>query len=44
MLDERTTGRPTTRTGAHDDHSMQLLEYVLAIVAVGAAFLLAFVR
>ena len=42
MLDERTTGRPVP--SPRDDHSMRLFEYVLAIVAVGSAFLLTIVR
>ena len=44
MLDERAAIRPETETGHEDDHSMQLTEYVLAIIALAAAVLLAAVR
>jgi hypothetical protein len=43
MLDEPTTG-PTSPRTHRDDRSMQLVEYALALVAVAAALLLAFVR
>ena len=44
MLDERGAIRPEIETGNRDDHSMQLTEYVLAIIALAAAVLLAVVR
>ena len=44
MLDERGANRPEIETGERDDHSMQLTEYLLAIVALAAAIVLAVVR
>ena len=44
MLDERGAIRPEIETGDRDDHSMQLTEYALAIIAFAAAVLLAVVR
>ena len=44
MLDEPTTRAPGARPRERDDHSMQVVEYGLAFVAVAAAFLLAFIR
>ena len=44
MLDERGAIHPEIETGDRDDHSMQLTEYVLAIIALAAAVLLAVVR
>lgn len=44
LLDEPATGAATPMTTDRDDRSMALFEYVLAIVAVAAAFLLAVVR
>jgi hypothetical protein len=44
MLKEPTTGAATVRTPERDDHSMKLVEYGLAIVAVAAALLLALIR
>ena len=44
MLDERGAIRPEIETGSRDDHSMQLTEYVLAIIALAAAVVLAVVR
>jgi hypothetical protein len=44
MLEERATGQVEVEVREHDDRSMQLIEYGLAIVAVAAAVLLAVVR
>ena len=44
MLDERGVGGPEMQSGERDDHSMQLTEYVLAIIALAAAVLLAVAR
>ena len=44
MLDERGAGRPEIRSGDRDDHSMQLTEYALAIIALAAAVVLAIIR
>ena len=44
MLDETTSAHSPIAAKASDDRSMALFEYALAIVAVGAAFLLAVVR
>lgn len=44
MLDERGVVRPEAHSGDRDDHSMQLTEYALAIIALAAAVLLAAVR
>jgi hypothetical protein len=44
MLEEPTAVASAARTRERDDHSMQVVEYGLAIVAVAAAFLLALVR
>jgi hypothetical protein len=44
MLDERGAIRTEIDTGDRDDHSMQLIEYVLAIIALAAAVLLSVVR
>jgi hypothetical protein len=44
MLDERGAIRPEIETGERDDHSMQLTEYLLAIIALAAAIVLAVVR
>ena len=44
MLDERGAIRPNVDVGERDDHSMQLIEYALAIIAVAAAVVLAVVR
>lgn len=44
MLDERGAVRPEIHTGERDDHSMQLTEYALALIAFAAAVLLAIVR
>ena len=44
MLDERGVVHPKIPSGDRDDHSMQLTEYALAIIAVAAAVLLALVR
>jgi len=44
MLEERGSAESTTVVADRDEHSMQLLEYGLAIVAVAAAVLLAVVR
>ena len=44
MLDERGAMGREIETGERDDHSMQLIEYVLAIIALAAAVLLAVVR
>jgi hypothetical protein len=44
MLDERGVVRPEIHTGERDDHSMQLTEYALAIIALAAAVLLAVAR
>jgi len=44
MLDDRGAIRPEIETGARDDHSMQLTEYLLAIIALAAAIVLAVVR
>lgn len=44
MLDERGVVRPEINSGDRDDHSMQLTEYALAIIALAAAVLLAIVR
>jgi hypothetical protein len=44
MLDERGVVRPEIHAGDRDDHSMQLTEYALAIIALAAAILLAIVR
>ena len=34
MLDERGVVRPEAHSGDRDDHSMQLTEYALAIIAL----------
>lgn len=44
MLDERGVIRPKAETGERDDQSMQLTEYLLAIIALAAAVVLAVVR
>ena len=44
MLDERGAIGPEIETSDRDDHSMQLTEYVLAIIALVAAILLAAAR
>ena len=44
MVDERGAIGPKIETGEPDDYSMQLTEYVLAIIALAAAVLLAVVR
>jgi len=44
MLDERGTVRPEIDAGERDDHSMQLTEYALALIALAAAVLLAVAR
>jgi hypothetical protein len=44
MLEERGSAESTTVVADRDEHSMQLVEYGLAIVAVAAAVLLAVVR
>ena len=44
MLEERGSAKPRTVVADRDEHSMQLIEYSLAIVAVAAAVLLAIVR
>jgi hypothetical protein len=44
MLDERGAIRPEIETGERDDHSMQLTEYLLAIIALAAAVVLAVLR
>jgi hypothetical protein len=44
MLDESGVVRPQIHSRDRDDHSMQLIEYTLAIVALAAAVLLAIVR
>jgi hypothetical protein len=44
MLDERGVVRPESQSADRDDHSMQLTEYALAIIALAAAVLLAIVR
>ena len=44
MLDERAVVHPEIQSGDRDDHSMQLIEYALAIIALAAAVLLAVVR
>jgi hypothetical protein len=43
MLEERGSAESRTVVGDRDEHSMQLMEYGLAIVAVVAAVLLAVV-
>ena len=44
MLEERGSAESRTVVADRDEHSMQLIEYGLAIVAVVAAVLLAVVR
>ena len=44
MLEERGPAESGTVVADRDEHSMQLIEYALAIVAVAAAILLAVVR
>ena len=44
MLEERESAESRTVVADRDEHSMQLIEYGLAIVAVAAAVLLAVVR
>ena len=44
MLEERGSAESGTVVADRDEHSMQLIEYALAIVAVAAAILLAVVR
>jgi hypothetical protein len=44
MLDERGVVRPESQSADRDDHSMQLTEYALAIIALAAAVLLAIAR
>jgi hypothetical protein len=44
MLDERGAVRPQIDSRDRDDHSMQLTEYALAIIALAAAILLAVAR
>jgi hypothetical protein len=44
MLDEGGAIGSKVETGEPDDHSMQLTEWVLAIIALAAAVLLAVVR
>ena len=44
MLEERGSAESRTIVADRDEHSMQLIEYGLAIVAVAAAILLAVVR
>jgi hypothetical protein len=43
MLEER-GAPPQVDVGERDDHSMQMTEYALAIVALAAAILLSIVR
>jgi hypothetical protein len=44
MLEERRSAEPNVVIADRDEHSMQVIEYGLAIVAVAVAFLLAIVR
>jgi hypothetical protein len=44
MLEERGSADRRTVVADRDEHSMQLIEYSLAIVAVAAAVLLAVLR
>ena len=44
MLDERGAIRPEIEAGERDDNSMQLTEYLLAIISLAAAVVLAVVR
>lgn len=44
MLEERGSAESTTVVADRDEHSMQVIEYGLAIVAVVAAVLLAVFR
>jgi hypothetical protein len=44
MLDDHRVVRSEGHSGERNDHSMQLTEYALAMIALAAAVLLALVR